>query len=292
MDLLDSMQVFVAVVERGSLAAAAQARGISPTMAGNHLRALEKRLGLQLLVRTTRRQRLTAFGEDYYARCREILALVADTDRQAETQRLAPAGILRVSAPVSFGTYGLTPRLGEYLAQHPQVSLDLVLSDRVQDLVEESIDVAIRIGELADSSLVARPLAPYVLWCCANPDYLARRGTPACLTDLEAHHCLGMDPRALAQWRTQTGTTFGPLPPGRLHLNNGPALRLAALQGLGIILQPAFLLQDDVAAGNLVRLFQGQELTRPLTALYPQTRWRSVTVRSFVEFLLAEFTTP
>jgi len=292
MDLLDSMQVFVAVVERGSLAAAAQARGISPTMAGNHLRALEKRLGLQLLVRTTRRQRLTAFGEDYYARCREILALVADTDRQAETQRLAPAGILRVSAPVSFGTYGLTPRLGEYLAQHPQVSLDLVLSDRVQDLVEESIDVAIRIGELADSSLVARPLAPYVLWCCATPDYLARRGTPTRLTDLEAHDCLGMDPRALAQWRTQTGTTFGPLPPGRLHLNNGPALRLAALQGLGIILQPAFLLQDDVAAGNLVRLFQGQELTRPLTALYPQTRWRSVTVRSFVEFLLAEFTTP
>lgn len=285
MDLLDSMQVFVAVVERGSLAAAAQAQGISPTMAGNHLRGLERRLGLQLLVRTTRRQRLTAFGEGYYARCREILALVADTDRQAETQRLAPAGILRVSAPVSFGTYGLTPRLGDYLAQHPQVTLDLVLSDRVQDLVEEGIDIAIRIGELADSSL-----APYVMWCCAAPGYLAQRGTPEHLADLEAHDCLGMDPRALSQWRAQTGTSFGPLPPGRLHLSNGPALRLAALQGLGIILQPAFLLQDDVAAGNLVRLFQGQELTRPLTALYPQTRWRSVTVRSFVEFLLAEFT--
>lgn len=290
MDLLDSMQVFVAVVERGSLAAAAQAHGISPTMAGNHLRSLERRLGLQLLVRTTRRQRLTAFGEGYYARCREILALVADTDRQAETPRLAPAGILRVSAPVSFGTYGLTPRLGDYLARHPQVTLDLVLSDRVQDLVEEGIDIAIRIGELADSSLVARPLAPYVMWCCAAPGYLAQRGTPERLADLEAHDCLGMDPRALTQWRAQTGINFGPLPSGRLHLNNGPALRLASLQGLGIILQPAFLLQDDVAAGNLVRLFQGQELTRPLTALYPQTRWRSVTVRSFVEFLLAEFT--
>jgi DNA-binding transcriptional LysR family regulator len=266
-----------------------QAQGISPTMAGNHLRGLEKRLGLQLLVRTTRRQRLTAFGEGYYARCREILALIADTDRQAETQRLAPAGTLRVSAPVSFGTYGLTPRLGAYLARHPHVTLDLVLSDRVQDLVEEGIDIAIRIGELADSSLVARPLAPYVMWCCAAPGYLAQRGTPERLADLEAHDCLGMDPRALSQWRAQTGTPFGPLPPGRLHLSNGPALRLAALQGLGVILQPAFLLQDDVATGNLVRLFQGQELTRPLTALYPQTRWRSVTVRSFVEFLLAEF---
>jgi len=290
MDLLDSMQVFVAVVERGSLAAAAQAQGISPTMAGNHLRSLERRLGLQLLVRTTRRQRLTAFGEGYYARCREILALVADTDRQAETQRLAPAGIMRVSAPVSFGTYGLTPRLGDYLARQPQVTLDLVLSDRVQDLVEEGIDIAIRIGELADSSLVARPLAPYVMWCCAAPGYLAQRGMPKHLADLEAHDCLGIDPRALHQWRAQTGTNFGPLPPGRLHLNNGPALRLAALQGLGVILQPAFLLQDDVSAGRLIRLFQGQELTRPLTALYPQTRWRSVTVRSFVEFLLAEFT--
>lgn len=178
-------------------------------MAGNHLRSLEKRLGLQLLVRTTRRQRLTAFGEGYYARCREILALVADTDRQAETQRLAPAGILRVSAPVSFGTYGLTPRLGDYLARHPHVTLDLVLSDRVQDLVEEGIDIAIRIGELADSSLVARPLAPYVMWCCAAPGYLAQRGTPERLVDLEAHYCLGMDPRALSQWRAQTGTPFG-----------------------------------------------------------------------------------
>ncbi|WP_437883026.1 LysR family transcriptional regulator [Pseudomonas sp. LRF_L74] len=289
MDLLESMRVFVQVVDHGSLAAAAQSHGISPSMAGNHLRALEQRLGMQLLVRTTRRQRLTAFGEDYYARCREILDLVADTERHAESQRLEPAGPLRVSAPLSFGTYGLTPVLGEYLERHPEVNLDVMLSDRVVDLVEEGIDVAIRIGTLTDSSLVARPLQPYCMWCCAAADYLQRRGVPRHFEELAQHDCLGMDSKALAQWSEQTGERIGPLPRGRLYINSGPALRLAALQGLGIILQPAFLLRADVEAGNLVRLFQRQELTRPLGVVYPQARWRSVTVRSFVEFLLQRF---
>ncbi|MFF7710047.1 LysR substrate-binding domain-containing protein [Pseudomonas sp. NPDC007930] len=288
MDLLESMRVFVRVVDHGSLAAAAQAHGISASMAGNHLRALEQRLGLQLLVRTTRRQRLTAFGEGYYARCRDILDLVADTERQAESQRLAPAGPLRVAAPLSFGTYALAPLLGEYLAHYPQVSLDLVLSDRVQDLVEEGIDVAVRIGTLADSSLVARPLAPYQMWCCAAPAYLSRHGTPRRLAELAGHECLGMDPHALAHWAKQ----FGEAPPmarGRLQINSGPALREAALQGLGIILQPAFLLRGDVASGALARLFEGQEPQRPLGVVYPQARWRSVAVRSVVAFLLERF---
>ncbi|AKU51848.1 LysR family transcriptional regulator [Xanthomonas arboricola pv. juglandis] len=289
MDLLDSMQVFVRVVDGGSLAAAAQAHGISPTMAGNHLRALEQRLGLQLLVRTTRRQRLTAFGEAYYGRCREILELVADTQVQADGQRLEPAGPLRVAAPVSFGTYGLTPVLGEYLQRHPQVSLDLQLSDRVQDLVDEGIDVAVRIGVLGESSLVARALQPYRLWCCATPAYLHRNGTPQRLADLAGHQCLGMDAKALGQWQDYTGERIGPLSRAQLHLTSGPALHLAALQGLGIVLQPAFLLRADVEAGRLVRLFQDRELHRPLSVLYPQTRWRSVTVRSFVDFLLERF---
>ncbi|SDI96509.1 DNA-binding transcriptional regulator, LysR family [Pseudomonas flavescens] len=289
MDRLESMQVFVRVVDHGSLAGAASAHGISATMAGNHLRALEQRLGLQLLVRTTRRQRLTAFGEAYYGRCREILDLLDDTERQAESQRLEPAGPLRVSAPLSFGTYGLTPVLGDYLQRYPQVKLDLQLTDRVLDLVEEGVDVAIRIGSLADSSLVARPLQPYCMWCCAAPDYLQRHGTPVRLGELVGHQCLGMDARALLQWREQTGEAIGSLPRARLHIDSGAALHLAALQGLGIVLQPAFLLREDVEAGRLVRLFQGQELTRPLGLLYPQARWRSATLRSFVEFMLERF---
>lgn len=258
-------------------------------MAGNHLRALEQHLGLQLLVRTTRRQRLTAFGEAYYERCREILDLVGDTEQQAQNQRLEPAGPLRISAPLSFGTYGLTPVLGDYLQRYPQVRLDVQLNDRVLDLVEEGVDVAIRIGSLGDSSLVARPLRPYCLWCCAAPVYVQRYGMPARLSDLAGHTCLGMDANAVQQWCEQTGETIGPLSSSRLHINSGAALRLAALQGLGIILQPAFLLRDDVEAGRLVRLFQGQELTRPLAVLYPHARWRSAAVRSFVEYVLERF---
>ena len=178
MDVFDSMQVYVQAVEKGSLSAAAAACGISATMAGNHLRTLEKRLGMQLLQRTTRRQHLTAFGEDYYARCKEILRLVAETDAQAQNLQLAPAGKLRITAPVSFGTEALVPALSEYLARYPEVSVDLALSDRVVDLVEEGFEAAIRIGDLPDSALIVRSLAPYRLMVCASPEYLARRGTP------------------------------------------------------------------------------------------------------------------
>lgn len=289
MDRFESMRVFVLIADCGSLARAAQASGMSPSMAGNHLRSLEHHLGLQLLVRTTRRQQLTAFGEDYLARCREILALVDDTDLQAASQRLAPAGPLRVSAPLSFGSYGLTPALGDYLKQYPQVSVEMDLTDRVVDLVEERVDVSVRIGTLSDSSLVARPLKPYRVVCCASPAYLAEHGEPADLDALGGHQCLGFDPLAMAQWREQWRLPAAAAPSGRLRINHGQALRQAALQGLGIILQPDFLVAADVQAGHLQRLFPGRELRRPLGVVYPQARYRSPAVRSFVEFLLARF---
>ena len=143
MDVLDSMQVFVVAVEKGSLSAAAAACAMSATMAGNHLRTLEQSLGTQLLHRTTRRQRLTAFGEDYYVRCKEILRLVAETHVQAQQLQAAPAGKLRIAAPVTFGTEALMPTLADYLARYPDVHVDVVLNDRVADLVEEGFDVAI-----------------------------------------------------------------------------------------------------------------------------------------------------
>ena len=153
MDVLDSMNVYVLAVEKGSLSAAAAASGISATMAGNHLRRLEKRLGMQLLQRTTRRQHLTPFGEDYYVRCKEILRLVAETDAQAQNQQLAPAGKLRISVPATFGTEALMPALPAYLERYPEVSMDVSLSDRVVDLVEEGFEAAVRIGPLPDSGM-------------------------------------------------------------------------------------------------------------------------------------------
>jgi DNA-binding transcriptional LysR family regulator len=291
MDLLESMQVYVLTVEKGSLSAAATASGISATMAGNHLRKLEKRLGMQLLHRTTRRQRLTALGEDYYTRCKEILRLVAETDTQAQNLQLAPAGRLRISAPVTFGTDALMPALSLYLARYPEVSVDVSLSDRVVDLVEDGFEAAIRIGQLPDSALIAKPLAPYRLMICASPDYLARRGTPSQPEELSQHECLSFSPAALASWRLQGAEGALQIPvSGRLHVNNGQALRVAALHGLGIVLQPAILLEADVQAGHLVRLFPQHQLpVRPMNVVYLQDRYRSPKLRSFVDFLVERF---
>lgn len=291
MDLLDSMKVYVLAVEKGSLSAAATACDISATMAGNHLRTLEKRLGMQLLNRTTRRQNLTAFGEDYYVRCKEILRLVAETDAQAQNLQLAPAGKLRVTAPVSFGTEALMPALSDYLERYPQVSIDVVLSDRVTDLLEEGFEAAIRVGPVPDSALIARPLAPYRLMICASPAYLASRGTPARPDDLSQHECLAFSPTAAAHWRLEDQEHICRVPvSGRLQVNQGQALRVAALHGMGIVLQPAILLEDDVRAGRLVQLFPNHELaTRPMSILYLPDRYRSPKLRSFVDFVVERF---
>jgi DNA-binding transcriptional LysR family regulator len=291
MDLLDSMKVYVLAVEKGSLSAAATACDISATMAGNHLRTLEKRLGMQLLNRTTRRQHVTPFGEDYYVRCKEILRLVAETDAQAQNLQLAPAGKLRVTAPVSFGTEALMPALSEYLDRYPQVSIDVVLSDRAVDLLEEGFEAAIRVGPVADSALIARPLAPYRLMICASPAYLARRGTPARPDDLTQHECLAFSPTAAAHWRLEDQDHICRVPvSGRLQVNHGQALRVAALQGMGIVLQPAILLQADVQAGRLVQLFPKHALaTRPMNILYLPDRYRSPKLRSFVDFVVERF---
>jgi DNA-binding transcriptional LysR family regulator len=291
MDLLDSMEVYVLAVEKGSLSAAATACGISATMAGKHLRTLEKRLGMRLINRTTRRQHLTAFGEDYYVRCKEILRLVVETDAQAQNLQLAPAGKLRITAPVTFGTEALMPALSEYLDRYPQVSIDVALCDRVVDLVEEGFEAAIRIGQLPDSALIAKSLAPYRLMICASPEYLARRGTPGKPEDLSEHECLSFSPAALAHWRLtdQDGAYRVPVS-GRLQVNHGQALRVAALHGLGIVLQPAILLEADVRAGRLVRLFPTHELpSRPMSVVYLPDRYRSLKLRSFVDFLVERF---
>lgn len=291
MDLLDSMAVYVATVDKGSLSAAALACGMSATMAGNHVRTLEQRLGMQLLQRTTRRQRLTPFGEEYYARCKEILRLVAETHAQAQDQQSTPAGKLRVTAPVSFGTDALMPALADYLGRYPDVDIDVVLNDRVVDLLEDGFDVAIRIGQLPDSALIARPLAPYRLMICAAPAYLARRGVPSRPEDLAEHECLSFAPAAVAHWRLSSEEGAHRVAvAGRLQVNLGQALRVAALHGLGIVLQPAILLEADVRAGRLVQLFPTFALpTRPMSVVYLPDRYRSPRLRSFVDFVVERF---
>lgn len=291
MNLLESMRVYVLIVDKGSLSAAAAAMDISATMAGKHLRSLEARLGMQLLSRTTRRQHLTPFGEDYYARCKEILRLVDETDAQAQHQQLAPAGTLRISAPVIFGTHALVPALAEYMARYPDVRVEATLTDRVVDLVEEGFEAALRIGTLAGSSeLIARALAPYRLMMCASPAYLARHGTPDTLPALASHQCLSFEPSALAQWLQAGAGELDHAPDGRLQINNGEALRSAALHGMGIVLQSTLLLAADVDAGRLVQLFpEHGQAGRPMHVVYAHDRYRSTRLRSFLDFLVERF---
>jgi|SRR6516165_1582308 DNA-binding transcriptional LysR family regulator len=292
MDRLTSMSVFVRVVEAGSFAAAANALDMSAPMVGKHVRFLEDRLGTNLINRTTRRQSLTEFGRAYYERCKLVLAEAEAADALAMNLRAAPRGRLRINAPVTFGAHSLVPRLGSYLRQYPEVSIDLNLSDRIVDVVDEGYEAVIRIAPLANSSLIARPLAPYRMIACAAPSYLAEFGAPETPADLAGRECLGF-----AYWVPQHEWQFNG-PDGlcsvrvqsRLSINNGQALRAAALEGLGIILQPEDLLQDDIQAGRLVRVLPGYEPpTRPKHILFAPDRRPTPKLRSFIDFVVAAF---
>lgn len=286
-DRLTSMAVFVHAAERGGLGAAARLLGISPAMATKHLRALEQRLGATLLNRTTRRRSLTEAGRAFLDRCKVVLAEVDAAERGAVASQSTPRGVLRVSAPTTFGARCLAPALIDLLAQHPELEVDLVLGDRVVNLVEEEVDVAVRIGRLADSELVARRLAPYRTWLVAAPSYLKRRGKVRRLKDLAAHDCLGFSvARGRDTWRV--------LGPGavtaRLRVNNGEALRQAALRGGGIILQPQILVAEDVRARRLRRVLPAWEPPpRPMHVVHLADRQRSPKLRAFVDFVVQRF---
>src|SRR6185437_14006150 len=286
MDQLASMTAFVRATELGGFAPAAQTLGISPTMVGLHVRALEDRLGSRLLNRTTRRQSLTEVGRVYYERCRQILSDLEEADRTASQLRAAPRGRLRVNAPVSFGVHALTPVITDYLATYPEVEVDLTVNDRVIDLVEEGFEVAIRVGSLSDSGLVARPLAPYQLVLCASPDYLARFGEPRRPEDLARHNCLAFDRWSAPHvWTFQNGEAAAVR--GVLRANNGEALRVAALRGLGIIQQPGVLLAEDLRCGRLIRVLPDYDLpTRPIHLIYLPDRRSTPKLRTFIDFVL------
>ncbi|MES2296101.1 MAG: LysR family transcriptional regulator [Pseudomonadota bacterium] len=292
MDHLTSMRVFVRVVERGGLSAAAVAEHISPTMVGKHVRYLEERLGVRLLNRTTRRQSLTEMGQVYYERCKHALAEVEAADSCVSSLREAPRGVLRVAAAVSFGVHSLTPMINAYLAANPEVRIELSLSDRVVDLIEDGIDCAIRIGKLPDSTLIARPLAPYRMVVCAAPGYLARYGTPHTPEQLKEHNCLGfLNISSQHQWSFADGEAVRSVPVrGNFCVNSGQALRMAALSGVGIALQPWLMAQEDIEAGRLVLLLADHPTpTSPLHIVYPFTRHMTPKLRTFVDCVLAHF---
>jgi DNA-binding transcriptional LysR family regulator len=289
MDKLRSMEVFVAAVEAGSFAAAAERCGMSAVMVGKHIRGLEHMLGAALLMRTTRRQALTEIGRRYAEQCRAILAQVGEAELEAEALRSAPRGLLKVTAPVSFGAQWLAPVVADYLAQHPEVTVDLSLSDRTVDLVDEGFDAAVRIVPLPDSTHEARPLRPYGMAICASPDYLARHGIPRTPADLAQHECLdftGWLPQA--RWKLKAERPA--VRPGRFRSNSTAALRAAELNGFGIVMQAELKLAGDIAAGHLVPLLrEWLPAPRPMHLVYSRDRRATPKLTTFVDFVLARF---
>ncbi len=292
MDRLQAMESYVRTVERGSFAAAAADRGLSPSMVGNHVRFLEARLGALLLNRTTRQQSVTEFGRAYYEQCRRILLDIEVAEKAADLMQTAPRGLLRVTAPMSVGTTVMPGVVAAYLRRHPEVQVEMVLQDHRLDLLADELDVAIRAGTLPDSGLIARVLPPLRLVACASPSYLRSHGHPRTPTELERHNCLDFphagEPRI---WRFagpegDVAIEVG----GTLRVNNGQALRAAALEDLGVILQPEIVVAGDIASGRLIRLLADHAAPAlPLHLLTLPNRHPSPKLRSFVDVMVEMF---
>lgn len=291
MDRFTTMQMFVRVVDRGGFGAAAEGSGMSTTMVSNHLRALEARLGVRLLNRTTRRQSLTEIGATYYAQCVDILGRLDSADTAASAMRATPRGTLRISAPVTLGSHLLVPALADYLGRHPEVKIALILNDRLVDLVDGGFDAAFRFGRLADSGMVAHPLGGLSRVICASPDYLRRHGKPAAPSDLQAHRCLlfhYMDEERDWVFDGEAAATIHV--DGQLSVNNNSALLMAAVNGIGIAMLPDYLARDDLAAGRLVRLFPEHAFARaPLQLVHLADRTMPLKLRSFIDFAVEKF---
>jgi DNA-binding transcriptional LysR family regulator len=288
MDPLDGVAAFARVVEAGSFSAAARRLRISKSAASAHVQRLEERLGVRLLHRTTRRISLTEAGAAYYRHCARIVAEAESAEQAARALQREPRGMLSMSAPDTFGPMHVAPAIREFLARFPDLAIDIATSPRHVDLVQEGLDLAIRIGTLEDSPLVVRRLAPSRFVLCAAPAYLETRGVPRVPDDLFGHTCFGV---SLMPWgnhwhlagaKGEHRIAAG----GVLRSNNADILRTAVLSGLGIALLPSWVVGDDLRSGALRRILPGCE-PPPSTiyAVYPSNRLMSVKVRAFVDHL-------
>ncbi|TAN71566.1 MAG: LysR family transcriptional regulator [Magnetospirillum sp.] len=292
MTRFDFLQAFVRVAETGSFSEAARRLGLSKSMLSRQVSGLEAELGVRLLHRTTRSLSPTEAGRAYLERCQRILADLDEANLLVSQLQAMPRGRLRVSAPLSFGVGHLAAALPGFLERYPEIELEMNMTDRHVDLVEEGWDVAVRIGRLADSSLIVRRLAPVRRLAAAAPSYLERRGTPMVPPDLEHHDCLTHGGRVAAEWRfvSPEGQAMQVAVRGRFDADNGDVLRAMAVAGLGIVLLPSFFLGDDIRAGRLVPLLESYiPLDVSLNAVYPHGRHLSPKVRAFVDHLATSF---
>ncbi len=289
MDKLEAMRALVAVVDQGSFVAAASQLEQGKTRLSRLVADLEMQLGVRLMQRTTRRLSLTEEGQRYVARCREVLQAIAEAEAEAASHSLEPRGLLRMSAPLSFGARYLAPLWAEFAAIHPDIQLDIDLSDRKIDLIEDGFDLAIRISsEQPDSQLIVRQLCSARLMVCASPDYLAGRPPLQHPQDITQHSVIDYSYASQRQlWALQNGeNVYSVRVDSRLLANNGDVCRQFALAHLGLVRQPGFIVGEDIAAGRLVEVLpQWSAGEVAIYALYPSRKHLPLKVRTMVDFL-------
>jgi DNA-binding transcriptional LysR family regulator len=292
MDKLDAMNAFAKVVALGSYAEAARVLGLTRSAVSKAVQELEHQLGVRLLDRTTRRVGPTEAGLAYYERCLDVLSRIEETELQISRLHHEPKGLLRINGPMSFGALYLGPVVADFMTAYPDLRIELTLTDRFIDPIEEGVDVTIRIAALHDSSLIARKLAPARIVMAASPDYLEQHATPVVPADLMSHRCLAYGHTStLTKWTLQTGDELVNTPVHSLVCsNNGDVLRAAALKGHGIVFLPTFLIGPDLAAGRLRQVMAEYEPPpMGIYALYAPNRYLAVKTRVFIDFLAKRF---
>ncbi len=288
MDKLTSMNVFVRVARAGSFAGGARELGISRAMATKHIMQLEGSLGTRLFNRTTRSLSLTDVGASYLERCQQVLLDVEEMESAVTHLQTEPRGVLKISAPPVIGASHITRAISQFLKMHPDLTVDLILQSSPGDLIDEGIDVAIYLGTLDDTSMVARKLASSSMVVCGSPDYLARYGIPKTPEDLLQHSCLvnwASSPRNRWQFKSEAGHTVIAVS-GRMQANVADAIRVAAIDGLGLVMLASYVVARDIEKGKLKAVLENYNLP-PLDihAVYPHRKYLSAKVRRFLDFL-------
>jgi DNA-binding transcriptional LysR family regulator len=294
--LLGSIELFCLAGELGSFTAAASAAGVTPAAVSRSVARLEERMGVRLFVRTTRHIRLTDVGRDYFEQCRQALTQLIEAERMATGQQLQPVGTLRISVPTTYAHYRLLPLLPEFRERHPEVRLDIHVSNRNVDFSDEQFDLAIRVRTPADSSLIVRHLEDAELVVVATPEYLAKRGMPDTLEDLHRHECIQFDLPSSGRpipwlFRDQGKEIEVAVDGGYILSDDVLGGVTLARHGAGLFQTYRFIVEDDLREGRIVEVlkaFGGR--SRPFSLLYPHSRHVPLRVRSFIDFLMQKMT--
>ena len=278
---------FVAVAETESFTAAGKRLGISIAQVSRQISALEERLSAKLFYRTTRKVSVTEVGGIYYQHCRQVMDGLADAERAITNLQSTPKGKLKITAPITYGERSVAPLVNDFVTQYPELEVQLVLSNQQIDLIDEGFDLAIRLGQLGDSTMIGKRLATRKQYVCAAPEYLSAFGAPHTLSELDRHNCLS---GTLDYWRFQEkGKARNIRVKGNFSCNSGPVLVDAALKGMGIVQLPDYYVQEYINQGQLIELLPNyREPDDAVWALYPQNRHLSPKVRMLVDYLAKE----